>query len=72
MITALWKLNRVQPGMYNVAICRDGDSSHQNIPGMIIGGNGRWYVQRAGKQWPDRYFSKRQAAGALVRAEFGI
>lgn len=72
MITALWKLNRVQPGIYNVAVRRAGDTRHQNIPGRIIGGNGRWFIQRAGTQWPERYFSRNRAADALVRAEFGI
>lgn len=70
MQTTQWKLRRVQPGMYNVAIGHNG--SFSTISGLVIGGNGRWFVQRSGIQWPERYPTANKAAEALARAGFGI
>lgn len=72
MITALFRLKYVASGMYTVAVRYPGSENHSTIPGMVIGGNGIWHVQRSGIQWPERYRTARAAAAALAAVGFGI
>ena len=67
MQTMTWKRERFGDGKYHIRM-----SSGELLVGMIIGGNGRWFIQLSGNQWPDCYPTINKAAAALVRHRFGI
>ena len=66
MKTLQWEHERIGTGKYRVRL--DGAV----IPGMVIGGNGRWLVQVAGNQVQERFATIADAAECLVRREIGI
>ena len=66
MKTLQWELVRIVTGKYHVRL--DGSL----IPGLIIGGNGRWFVQVGGNQIQERFATIADAAEYLVRRETGI
>ncbi len=72
MLTQQWTKQRITQGKYHVALQTIGQSGTTRIPGMILGGNGRWLVQLAGNQWPEVYRTINAAAAALVRHHHGI
>jgi len=66
MLTKSWKTERVAAGKYHVRL--DGN----RIPGMILGGNGKYVIQRNGQQWPTARKTLRSAAADLVAEHTGI
>lgn len=72
MITQKWKIERIGTGKYRVRSCAVGDAwdNSQVLPGMIIGGNGRWFIQRGGKQLPDCYPTASKASERIVSDHF--
>jgi hypothetical protein len=74
MRTAQWSLHRVATGKYHVRLTPIGDKpkSGQVIPGMILGGNGKWVVQVGGNQWPETFKTRNEAAELMVCRHIGI
>lgn len=66
MRTLQWKPERIVTGKYHVRL--DGSL----IPGLIVGGNGRWFVQVGGNQIQGRFSTVADAAEWLVKREIGI
>jgi hypothetical protein len=59
--TIEWSKERVGAGRYFVRSAADG----YRIAGLVIGGRGRWCVERGGRQWPTVYPSAAAACAAL-------
>ena len=72
MRTQKWFTKRVGTGKYNVFIGAIGDDNHIAIPGMILGGNGKWVVQIGGNQLQQAYSTINDAAAIMVSQYFGI
>ena len=72
MRTNEWRTKSAGSGKYHVQIRAIGDKAWQNIPGMILGGRGRWAVQIGGNQWPNTFKTLNKAASAMVSDYFGI
>lgn len=72
MRTHQWKTLRTGEGKYAVLIVALGDDNWQTIPGIILGGNGKWVIQKGGIQQPQTYKTRNAAAERLVQVHFGI
>ena len=59
--TIEWSKERDGAGRYFVRSAADG----YRIAGLVIGGRGRWCVERGGRQWPTVYPSAVAACAAL-------
>jgi hypothetical protein len=62
MTTTGWKKERSGDGRYHVR----GIGGYR-LAGLVIGGNGRWFVELGGRQWPDVYPSAAAACAALAK-----
>lgn len=66
MKTMQWKVQRESTGKYHVKL------NEQYIPGIILGGNGRWIVLVRGSQIQETFSTRNDAAERLVRDHIGI
>ena len=66
------KLERIGDGKYHVRLVDSNGKLGIKIPGMILGGQGRWLVQVGGQQWPKTFGTAIRAAHYLMRSHFGI
>lgn len=68
MQTFQWAKVRLGDGKYGVRLKSDGrDIVGCRLPGIALGGNGKWVVQVGGKQLPDKFSTLNSALVFLVR-----
>jgi hypothetical protein len=63
---------RIGTGKYRVRVTPIGDKTGYGIPGMILGGNGKWIIQINGQQWSGSYPTLGKAAMALAANNFNL
>ena len=72
MRTAQWEKEKIGEGRYCVRLSPIGGGGGDKLPGLIVGGRGRWFVELGGNQWPETFKTINSAAAAIVRKHSGI
>lgn len=73
MRTMQWHLEYVATGKYHVRLKAIGDAGDgERIPGMILGGYGKWVVQVGGNQWPETFKTRNDAAALMATRHQGM
>lgn len=65
-----WKRRGAGVGKWQILVREVGTTDWSVIPGLVLGGQGHWVVQRHGHQWGETYRSIKAAAMDMIAVQF--